>query len=111
MIIQPEWIGMLLHEWRRADWAPRSMSYPGAASFAQHAGDEDWSSSGYSQTEVLAIAAAVERLQVSHPEHWRVLNRAMRPGAASQIPERPGDHQLLAEVGPMLARLVDELLE
>lgn len=110
MIIQPSWVGELLMEWRRGDWAPSSMRMPTAASFVRERDDDDVSNGGYSSIELGAMYAAVEWLQAEHPEHWRVLNRTLRPGAASQIPERLGDHQLLAEVGTLLAKKVDALL-
>ena len=110
MIIQPSWVGELLMEWRRGDWAPVEMRHRTTASFVRDHESDDVTQSGYSSAELGAMYAAVEWLQAQHPEHWRVLNRTLRPGAMSQIPERPGDHQLLAQVGELLARHIDELL-
>lgn len=109
-MIRPEWVGLLLNEWAREDWAPGSMGYPPTASFAQHAGDDDTSASGYSVQEVRAMVAAVDWLALAHPEHWRALNRALRPQAAAQLPARPGDAQRLIEVGDMLAHYIDTVL-
>lgn len=110
-MIRPDWVGLLLDEWARGDWAPGSMGYPGTASFAQHAADDgEGSSSGFSLPEIHAMRAAVDWLALAHPDHWRALNRALRPQAARELPERRGDQQRLLEVGEMLARYIDEIL-
>lgn len=109
-MIQPEWVGLLLAEWSRGDWAPASMGYPQTASFAQHTADDEPSSSGFTPHELQAMRAAVDWLALRHPEHWRALNRALRPHAASELPARAGDAQRLLEVGPMLAAYIDEVL-
>ena len=108
-MIRPDWVGLLLAEWARGDWAPRAMGYPSQASFAPEP-DEEGPASGFSAIELQAMIAAVDWLSLAHPDHWRVLNRALRPHAAAQASARPGDQALLAEVGEMLARYIDEVL-
>lgn len=110
MRIEPEWVGLLLGQWARGDWAPGSMGYPSTASFAQHTADDEPLSSGFSHTELRAMVAAVDWLALAHPEHWRVLNRALRPHAAAELPARGSDAELLAQVGELLARYIDEVL-
>lgn len=113
--LQPDWVGELLGRWAAQDRhdAVGDLGFSSVSPmFARvlGVGAESEDVTGYSHTEVRAMAAAVEWLQLHHPEHWRALSREFRPASRATLPERSGDTALLVEAGHMLAKYIDEVL-
>ena len=113
--LQPEWVGDLVSQWAAKDWsdAQGDLGYPTVSPmFARAVGvsAEAEDPTGYSSAELRAMAAAVDYLQLRHPEHWRALNREFRVWTRRDLEAKSGDAVLVLEAGTLLAKYIDETL-
>lgn len=113
--LQPDWIGELVSMWAAKDWsdAHGALGYPTVSPmFARAVGivTESEDVTGYSSAELRAMAAAIDWLQLHHPEHWRALSREFRVWTRSTLPRQDGDDALVLEAGALLAKYIDEIL-
>jgi hypothetical protein len=65
---------------------------------------------GYSSAELRAVAAAIDWLQLAHPEHWRAISREFRTWTRRTLERKDGDDQLVLEAGTLIADYIDKVL-
>jgi hypothetical protein len=65
---------------------------------------------GYSSAELRAMTAAVDWLQLTHPDHWRALSREFRQWTKKDLRAKDNDRELVLEAGKLLAKYIDETL-
>lgn len=110
----PDWAAELLTDWSRSDWREASDTLglptvcPSFKGLIQTSEEVDVT--GYSAAEVRAIAAAVDYLHLTHPDHYRVICRHFRPHMRSKLEEKHGDAELLQSAVAMVAEYVDKVL-
>lgn len=114
--LEPEWVGELLGHWAGKDWADaqQDLGYPKVSpmfSKAVGAVTEAEDVTGYSTAEGRAVLAAVDWLQVHHPEHWRALSREYKAWTRSTLAASAGDTELVLQAGKLIADFVDRLLD
>lgn len=113
--LQPEWVGELVSQWAASDWAAaqQDLGFPTVSPmFARAIGTvtECEDVTGYSSAELRAVAAAIDWLQLAHPEHWRALSREFRTWTRRTLERKDGDDQLVLEAGTLIANYIDEIL-
>lgn len=113
--IEPDWCGELLSQWARSDAvdARDDLGFPTVSPmFAKAIGTatEFEDVTGYSSAELRAVAAAIDWLQLRHPEHWRALSREFRTWTRRTLEAKDGDRELVLEAGKMIAKYIDETL-
>lgn len=113
--LEPDWIGELVSMWAAKDWsdAQGDLGFPTVSPmFAKAVGivTEAEDVTGYSSAELRAVVAAVDWLQVRHPEHWRALSREFRTWTRRTLERKDGDDQLVLEAGALLAKYIDDVL-
>lgn len=113
--LQPEWVGELVSMWAARDWADThgDLGYPTVSPmFAKALGHTtEWEDpTGYSSSELRAMAAAVDWLKANHPEHWRALSREFRQWTRRTLEGKEGDNQLVLDAGALLAGYIDKML-
>lgn len=113
--LQPDWVGELVSQWAASDWnaAQQDLGFPTVSPmFAKAVGTvtEFEDVTGYSSSEMRAVAAAIDWLQVVHPEHWRALSREFRTWTRRTLERKDGDDQLVLEAGQMIAEYIDKVL-
>lgn len=113
--IEPDWVGELLSQWAGKDWfdAQQDLGFPTVSPmFAKAVGTsfELEDVTGYSHAELRAMIAAVDWLQLHHPEHWRALSREFRIWTRSTLERKDGDDALVLEAGTLIAKYIDDVL-
>ena len=113
--IEPDWVGELLGQWAGKDLsdAQQDLGFPTVSPmFAKAVGTsfELEDVTGYSHAELRAMIAAVDWLQLHHPEHWRALSREFRIWTRSTLEAKPSDPDLVLEAGRMLEKYIDNVL-
>lgn len=113
--IEPDWVGELLGQWAGRDWADArdDLGYPKVSPmFAKAMGSStEWEDpTGYSHAELGAMVAAVDWLQLMHPDHWRALSREFRSWSRNTLEEKPGDRERVLEAGRLLEKYIDDVL-
>jgi hypothetical protein len=113
--IEPDWVGDLLGQWAAKDWndAQQDLGFPTVSPmFAKAVGTStEWEDpTGYSHAELRAMVAAVEWLQLHHPEHWRALSREFRTWTRRTLDEKPGDRERVLEAGRLIEKYIDDVL-
>lgn len=112
----PDWVRDLLGLWAERDWhdAQMPLGLPTVSPmFARGMGISSDSEDvgGYSSAEVRAMAAAVERLRETYPDHWRALSRAIRPWTRRDLAKTDEDAQLVAQAMKLLEKYVDDAFD
>jgi hypothetical protein len=112
---EPDWVGELLGMWASKDRADvrHTLGYPDVSPmFARVVGVsfETEDSTGYSSAEMRAMTAAIEWLQLNHPEHWRALSREVRFWSRKDLQATDQDERLAIEAGQFLANYIDKTL-
>lgn len=111
--LDPAWVEDLLNLWAASDAAvTRSrLGWPQESPMFRRLGvvSSDVDDDTYSTAEVLAMRAAVERLQADNPVAWEALLGSFKPWTG--LPATPDTLALVRAVSPTLAAWVDEILE
>lgn len=113
--IEPDWVGELLGQWASKDWsdARDDLGFPAVSPmFSKAVGTsfELEDVTGYSSAELRAVAAAVDWLQLRHPDHWRALSREFRTWSRRTLEAKEGDRERVLEAGRMLEKYIDDVL-
>lgn len=112
--IVPEWVEDLLGVWAAADVGAirHSLSHPTASPMFRLWGavDEDTDTDGsYSGAEVLAMRAAVERLQREMPAHYDAVVATFKPWRGQEA--TAATRAMAVAAGSILAVWVDEAVD
>ena len=113
--LQPDWVGELVSQWAASDWAAaqQDLGFPTVSpmfSKAMGSVTEFEDVTGYSSAELRAVAAAIDWLQLVHPEHWRALSREFRTWTRRTLKRGDNDDALVLEAGKMIAEYIDNIL-
>ncbi len=111
--LHPSWVEDLLNLWAASDAAvARSrLGWPQESPMFRQLGvvASDTDDDTYSTAEVLAMRAAVERLQAEMPSAWEALLGSFKPWTG--MPATPDTLAAVRSISPTLAAWVDEILE
>ena len=114
MSLGPPWAIELLANWSRAEWrdAEHELGLPSVSPTFRGLLEisVDIDVSGYSAAEVQAVAAAVEQLHKTKPNHYRALSRFFRPWVRGVGEASDDDERLVRESIQMVADFVDKTL-
>ena len=113
--LEPDWVGELVSRWASKDWVDTrdELGYPQVSPmFSRVVGTsiECEDVTDYSSAELRAVAAAIDWLQLVHPEHWRALSREFRTWTRTTLVAKDGDQALVIEAGKLIADYVDNIL-
>lgn len=111
--IQPDWVEDLLGIWAAADATGASgRGHDGACPMFRLWGvvddSRDDAEDSYSSAEVVAMRAAIERLQVERVDHYMAVLAAFKPWTGLEADSRTAE--LARQAGAMLAEWVDQAL-
>jgi len=112
--LNPPWAEELLRNWAEDGWREAQIDLglpkvcPSFRGLTEISDEVDVG--GYSPAEVKAIAAAVDHIKLTSPDHYRALSRHFRPWTRGQMQHETGDDLRLQEAVQMIADYVDKTL-